>query len=142
MDRMKIIWVKSASELPEPEKGVNAQIMVSTKTIYAVEGKVTQAQLLHEEYHILAGHSANPITPDEFVDDEIKAHLYAYRFLKQPVRIIKNLRGMFVSLLDRYNTTPAVAIIVIRKVMQSNNIPKSWQKDFIELENEYKEMYK
>lgn len=136
---IRVKWVR-----PEDRKDIPKDVegFLEGKKVILVEGRADSSTEEHEKAHIRLGHSPRrKLSPWEYIEDEVDAHLYTYKRTRQPKKIIDDLRGLWDSLIGHWGLTPSKGLRVISGVFRSkeNKIPKQWKRDLVLLKRRYKE---
>jgi len=143
----KIHYVNSYRDIPANIPTANDPTMQGlsipkTGDIYAIKGKTTAGYLQHEIYHVKKNHPTKPRDYRDFISQEINASYFAYRNVKQPKRILMELRAIFNDVTANiYNVTPRQAMIAIHAILNKLDIPNGWSNDYKRLVAEYNRAY-
>jgi len=137
------IEVESWRDIPGQQNStLDAMAIPSKRRIYTIKGKTTEAERMHEIGHIVKGHSdREPYKAENFVREEIEAHLYAYQRLGKPKSILLKLRAIFNDLTHNYRISPPKAKALLRRNIMQPNVPKQWKLDYYKLEKEYRKVF-
>lgn len=141
MKKRKIKWVNSYRDIPRwQERGLTSSLHGfherSTDTVYLIKGKSSKADEQHEIYHGIKKHPDKPHNPYDFIDQEIKATLYAYNKTGQPQHILGQMRGIHNSMIRIYPTSTNRIIDMIGISLKRNNAPVTWLQDFKKAQTE------
>lgn len=138
---MKIIWVNHYTDIPakvRKKNNINYTIKgfsdYDNGRIYAIRGKSTQSDVLHEKYHQIKKHVSHPKTAKLFVDSELNASMYAYRRTKHPVHMLCTLTAIYNDIVkNEYKVGNKEALSLIRNGLIKSKAPKSWKQDYVKL---------
>jgi len=138
-------WVKSYKDIPY--KDIDSSVFgfsdQKKRIIYAIKGKTSEADVLHEEYHIKKNHPDKPRDYKDFARQEIDSTFYAYKKTGQPYHIIKQLRAILNDIcINEYNANENEAIGFLKSYLFSLDIPDTWKEDYKKIKKEYDKAYK
>lgn len=150
MKPVKVHEVKSYKDFPTDEDGtpqasyVKAVAYPSTREIFVVKGKTTEASKQHEIGHVVLRHGDGyPRNPEMYVKQELDATLYAYKKIGEPKHIRGRLRGWFNEVYARHYKIPHhQAWRIIENQLRRSNVPSEWQQDFVKADEEYNRVFR
>jgi len=141
----KIIWVKNWKDIPGKynDSSVVAHVDIKTNQIYAIEGKATEADILHEIYHTKKttrnkyDRKREYMNPAIYIREELEATKYAWDKSGKPKHILMRLRALYNDLCFRMgNIGTQNAIRIIGNELRFLHPPIEWLKDFQNLKSE------
>jgi len=143
--KVKVQWIKNWHEVfgkekvpkdyegdGEKEGRLDAAYSHLTNTIYAIKGKASPFEIEHERYHAIQAHKKTgkePLeqTPEEYVEEELRASKYAYNKTKTKETMRPYFGGIVSGLTEKYfKLSKPEARELIHKTIKSINPPKYW----------------
>ena len=131
---IRIKWVDPKKE--KTPTGSLGEVRGSSVVLY--RGRADPLTEAHERAHIALGHyKREKVTPERYIEREVDAHLYTYRKLGKPRRLVTQIRGNLQVLVDGWGISYEEALEVISGTLKGGKgVPSSWKRDLDKVRSE------
>lgn len=148
MKKRKIKWVDSYKNIPKyKERGITGAVSGirenSTDEIYLIRGKAGKYTEQHEICHSIHNDPSKPRDPYNYINQEIRANIYAYKKTGHPKGITMRIRAIYTDVQDEYpDVSYKKRLSMMKRSLSSNNAPKMWFDDLDKVRKEALEVNK